>query len=222
MYIHFPSTDLLENSLTHTILPHLAPTTSRIYENNELINQCLELVPDLLLSKRSINILKECDREQDTEHDIQQHISEIIQQIQITVDDKKEKYYSVDGTSIKLSDGTYLLQINQELFDDCINTVEQASLNKAKLRLIVSICHEFVHHKMHKFLLNDKWGKSKEEITPPEISESGFYWEDHVVGGRIVKIDKIIYSFKPKLQAKFLLDDELSMYLLDKANYNDE
>jgi hypothetical protein len=46
---------------------------------------------------------------------------------------------------------------------------------------------------MHKYLLNDKWGKNRDEKTPPELFESGFYREDEVMGGRVIK--KIEHSY---------------------------
>jgi hypothetical protein len=145
-----------------------------------------------------------------------------MQQIEITVDENRSKYYSTDETSTKLSDGSYLLEINKELLDDCVNALEQPLvLNHAKLRLLVSICHEFVHHKMHKYLLNDKWGNQMDEATPPDIAASGFFWQDNVIGGRIIKTNKIIYSFLPKRQGKINLEEDLCLFLLDIQNYDD-
>ncbi|CAF3471379.1 unnamed protein product [Rotaria sp. Silwood1] len=218
------STSLLQNIFsTHIVPPRLAPTVDQVYRNNDLINQSLQLVPYILLSERSLQILKKCDKANDTKNDIIQHIIERMQVIEITVDEKRLKYCSIDGISYKSSDDTYILQINKELFEDCINAFNQPMvLNKAKLRLVISICHEFIHHKIHKYLLNDKWSKAKNEKTPPELVESGFYWEKHVIGGRVVKINKTIYSFITNNGEKIDLEDDLCAFLLDKVNYDDE
>ncbi|CAF1524771.1 unnamed protein product, partial [Rotaria sp. Silwood1] len=218
------STSLLQNIFpTHIVLPRLAPTVDQVYQNNDLINQSLQLVPYILLSERSLQILKKCDKANDTKNDIIQHIIERIQVIEITVDENRLKYYSTDGISYKSSDDTYILQINKELFEDCINAFNQPMvLNKAKLRLVISICHEFIHHKMHKYLLNDKWSKAKYEKTPPELVESDVHWEKHVIGGRVIKINKTIYSFITNNGEKIDLEDDLCAFLLDKVNYDDE
>ncbi|CAF5028646.1 unnamed protein product, partial [Rotaria sp. Silwood1] len=218
------STSLLQNIFpTHIVLPRLAPTVDQVYQNNDLINQSLQLVPYILLSERSLQILKKCDKANDTKNDIIQHIIERIQVIEITVDENRLKYYSTDGISYKSSDDTYILQINKELFEDCINAFNQPMvLNKAKLRLVISICHEFIHHKMHKYLLNDKWSKAKYEKTPPELVESDVHWEKHVIGGRVIKINKTIYSFITNNGEKIDLEDDLCAVLLDKVNYDDE
>jgi hypothetical protein len=201
----------------------LAPTVDQVYQNNDLINQCLQLVPYILLSERSLEILKKYDKANGTKNDVMQHVIERMQAIEITVDEKRSKYYSTDDTSYKSSDDTYILQISKELFGDCINTLNQPTvLNKAKLRLVISICHEFVHHKIHKYLLNDKWSKAKNEKIPPELVESGFYWEKNVIGGRVIKIDKSIYSFITNNSDKIDLEDDLCAFLLDKVNYDDE
>jgi hypothetical protein len=71
-------------------------------------------------------------------------------------------------------------------------------------------------------LLNDKWSKAKNEKTPPEPVESGFYWEKHVIGGRLIKIHKIIYSFVMNNGEKVDLEDDLCAFLLNKVNYDDE
>jgi len=201
----------------------LAPTVDQAYQNNDLIKQSLQLVPDILLSERSLEILKECDKANYTKNDIIEHIIERMQVIEITVDEKRLKYYSTDSTSYKSPDGTYILQINKELFEDCINALNQPTvLNKAKLRLVISICHEFVHHKIHKYLLNDKWSIERDEKTSPGLVESSFYWEDNVIGGRMIKTNKTIYSFMPNNGGKIKLEDDLCVFLLDKVNYDDE
>jgi hypothetical protein len=139
-------------------------------------------------------VLKDCDKADDSKNEIIQHVVQRIQQVEITVDENKIKYYSTDGTSTKLPDCTYILQINKEIFEDCVNALEQPLIiNQAKLRLLVSICHEFVYHKMHKYLLNDKWGKKRDEKTPPELFESGFYREDKVMSGRVIKKIEHLY-----------------------------
>jgi hypothetical protein len=194
--------------------PRFARTVIQKYQNNELINQCLQLVPKLLLSERSLLVLKDCDKADDSKNEIIQHVVERIQQIEITVNENKTKYYSIDGTCV--------LKINKKLFEDFVNALEQPLvLNQAKLRLLVTICHEFLHHKMHKYLLNDKWGENKDEKTPLEVYESGFYWEDEVMGGRVIKTNKSIYSFLPKGQAKINLEEELCLFLLNTQNYDD-
>lgn len=163
--------------------PRLDSEVAEKYRKNELINEYLQLVPHFLLSKRSLFVLKECDKADDSREEIVQHIFERIQAIEITVIKNKSKFYSTDGLSDKSSNGTYLLQINEELFEDCLNVhLDPFMANKAKLRFIITICHEFVHHKMHKYLLNDKWGSDEDETTPPELEESGFYWENQVIG----------------------------------------
>jgi hypothetical protein len=198
-----------------SVCPHLGPMVIQKYQNNESINKFLQLVPKLLLSERSLMILRECDQANDSKNDIKQHIIEGIKEVEITVDNTKSRYYPTDGT--------YILQINKELFEDCVNALDQPLVsNQAQFRFLISVCHEFVHHKLHKYLLNDKWGTTKDEITPPELRESGFYWEDEVVGGRIIKQDKNIYSFRPKGQATIKLDEDLCLFLLDKENYNNE
>ncbi len=215
---------LLRNisGIENFVCPRFAPTVIERYQNNELINQCLQLIPKLLLSERSLNILKQCDKADDNKNEIMKHVLERMQQIEITVDKNKSKYYSADGTSTKLPDGSYLLEINKELLDDCVNALEQPLVsNHAKLRLLVSICHEFLHHKMHKYLLNDKWGNQTDETTPPDIAESGFCWEENVIGGRMIKTNKIIYSFLPKRQGKINLEEDLCLFLLDIQNYDD-
>ena len=180
-------------------------------------------MPDILLSERSLQILKKCDKVNDTRNDIIQHIIERMQVIEITVDERRSKFYSSDGISYKSSDDTYILQINKELFEDCINALNQPMvLNKAKLRLVITICHEFVHHKIHKYLLNDKWSEEEDETTPPDMVESGFYWEKHVIGGRVIKVNKTTYSFITNNDGKINLEDDLCAFLLDKGNYDDE
>ncbi|CAF5086314.1 unnamed protein product, partial [Rotaria sp. Silwood1] len=120
------STSLLQNIFsTHIVPPRLAPTVDQVYRNNDLINQSLQLVPYILLSERSLQILKKCDKANDTKNDIIQHIIERMQVIEITVDEKRLKYCSIDGISYKSSDDTYILQINKELFEDCINAFNQ-------------------------------------------------------------------------------------------------
>ena len=75
-----------------------------------------------------------------------------MQVIEITVDEKRSRYHSTDGVSYKSPDDTYVLKINEEPFADCINALNQpVVLNRAKLRLVITICHEFVHHKIHKY-----------------------------------------------------------------------
>ena len=81
-------------------------------------------------------------------------------------------------------------------------------LNRAKLRLVITICHEFVHHKIHKYLLNDKWSKAKDEKTLLDLVESGFYWEKYVIVGRVIKINKTTYSFITYNDKKINLEDD--------------
>ena len=143
-----------------------------------------------------------------------------MQKIEITIDQQKRTNYSHDRASTKLSDGSYLLEINQEFIDDYINSSGQSSIsNKAKLRLLVTVCHEFIHHKMHMYLLNDRWWKSRHERTPPDLGESGFYWENEEIGGSVVKSDGK-HSFLRKNQPKFNLGDELCSFLLHIENYD--
>jgi hypothetical protein len=71
-------------------------------------------------------------------------------------------------------------------------------------------------------LLNDKWSKAKNEKPPPELVESGFYWEKHVIGGRLIKIHKTIYIFVMNNGKKIDLEDNLCAFLLAKVNYDDE
>jgi len=179
-------------------------------------------VPNILLTKRSLYILHDCDHKEDTTQDVMEHILDRIQQIEITIDETKSKYVAHYGEAYKSADGSYVLKINIELFDDCINAHDQPTkMNQAKLNFIVSVCHEFVHHKTHKYLLHDKWGYGADEITPPDIEESGYYWENLVIGGRVVKQDKVIYSFLVHNDRRIGLDNDLCQFLLNKVNYDD-
>ena len=184
-----PSSTTALTSNTSSLPSSTSPTTSNYfpcprlnsgvaekYRKNELINEYLQLVPHFLLSKRSLFVLKECDKADDSREEIMQHILKRIQAIEITVFNNKSKCYSIDGVSCKSSSDTDLLQINEELFEDCLNVHSDPLMaNKAKLRFIVTVCHELVHHKTHKYLPNDKWGREENERTPPELEESSFY-----------------------------------------------
>lgn len=192
-------------------------------EKNELINEYLQLVPHFLLSKRSLFVLKECDKADDSREEIVQHIFERIQAIEITVFQNKSKCYSTDDVSGKSSNDTDLLQINEELFEYCLNVhLDPLMANKAKLRFIVTICRKLVHHTAHKYLLNDKWRREEDETTPPELEKSGFSWENQVIGGRIVKMDKSTYSFLPNGLSRINLGEDICLILLDTNNYDDE
>ncbi len=75
---------------------------------------------------------------------------------------------------------------------------------------------------MHKYLFNDRWGRKKNEITASELNESGYYLENQVIDGRIVKMGKNTYSFLLNELSKIDLEEDLSVFLLDMDNCEDE
>jgi len=53
----------------------------------------------------------------------------------------------------------------------------------------------------------------KDEVTRPELYELGFHWKNQIIRRRIIKTDKITYSFLYNSQVKIDLGKDMFTFI---------